>query len=189
MTDNDDWVEIQASLAGDEEAFTRLVRRYERTIAGQMWRFCRNAATCEELVQDVFVEAYFGLRNFRPQAPFEHWLRRIATRVGYRHWQKLSRQPRQTSLTEWDQADSASAAEKPSPEKALELLQNLLAQLPESDRLILALMYFEECPLAEIALRLKINVATAKMRVHRARQKLRTLVESKKLGEDWSWTD
>ena len=50
--------------------------------------FSRQPAVAEEMVQDVFVEAYLSLRGFRGSAPFAHWLQKIATRVGYRYWKR-----------------------------------------------------------------------------------------------------
>ena len=74
-----------------EQAYARLVRRYQSEIADQMWRFSRQVSVAEELVQEVFVEAYFSLAKFRGQSPLLHWLRRIATRVGYRYWKHEAR--------------------------------------------------------------------------------------------------
>jgi DNA-directed RNA polymerase specialized sigma24 family protein len=45
----------------------------------------------DQLVQDVFVEAYMSLKGFRGRAPFLHWLRRVATRVGFRYWKSRTR--------------------------------------------------------------------------------------------------
>ena len=78
--------DIRSTLDGNEDAYACLVERYEAQVFAQMWRFTRDRLVLEELVQDVFVEAYLSLARFRGEAPFLHWLRRIATRVGYRFW-------------------------------------------------------------------------------------------------------
>ena len=69
-----------------------------------MWRFTRDRVQWEELVHDVFVEAYLSLRSYRGEAPLLHWLRKIATRVGYRWWKHRNRQKVETSLElqDWD---------------------------------------------------------------------------------------
>src|SRR5205823_1846197 len=56
-----DLADIRASLRGDGEAFARIIRRYQDTLARRMARIARDAAGVEELVHDVFVEAYFSL--------------------------------------------------------------------------------------------------------------------------------
>ena len=62
--DQNDQNDIQASLNGDEQAFARLVRKYEQQVADLMWRFTRDRQQLAELVQDVFVEVYFSLPRF-----------------------------------------------------------------------------------------------------------------------------
>ena len=59
---------------GDPEAYRRLIERHQDHVARILWRFSRDRRTHEELVQDVFVEAYLSLGNYRGKAPFEHWL-------------------------------------------------------------------------------------------------------------------
>lgn len=107
-----DWADVQASLGGDHDAYARLVRRYQQTIGVTMWRFTRQRQLWEELVHDVFVEAYLGLNGYRGRAPFSHWLRRIATRVGYRFWKRRRRQERELPL---DEAANAAVSETTRP--------------------------------------------------------------------------
>ncbi|WP_320042103.1 sigma factor [uncultured Desulfobacter sp.] len=71
---------VTASLDGDADAYRRLVERYQGRIASRMRRFTRDPVMLEELVQDVFVQAYLGLRGYRAHASFIHWLGRIATK-------------------------------------------------------------------------------------------------------------
>ncbi|MBI2266264.1 MAG: hypothetical protein HYU64_14030, partial [Armatimonadetes bacterium] len=66
--------EIRACLAGDGDAFARIVLRHQKQVAARMWSFARNRSVLEELVHDVFVEAYVSLKTYRGTAPFQHWL-------------------------------------------------------------------------------------------------------------------
>jgi len=172
-----DQADITASLNGDEQGYARLVARYEAVIATQMWRFTRDLSTHEELVQEVFVEAYTSLSGFRGHAPFEHWLRRIATRVGYRYWRKESRErDRRAAIEEWRRTAILPAVDQ-SPSQAGECLFKLLETLPPKDRLVLTLFYFEGWDMAEIADRVGWSRTLVKVRAHRARRKLRTMLE------------
>jgi len=179
-----DWREVQQSLAGDDAACARLFGRYTEDVGRQMRRFSRNAGVCEELVHEVFVEVYLSLRHYRHRGvPFGHWLARIATRVGYRHWKQQSRRRVNVPLDgvevaarEGDNSEAASAAA---------LLQSLLARLAAADRLVLTLMYFEDCSVLEIAERTGWNRAMVKMRVYRARRRLKEIIEKHKLLEQF----
>jgi len=93
-----DWEDIAATLDGDEDAYQRLVGRYQPQMGRYLWRYAHNAADWEILVQDVFVEGYFSLSRFRGDGPFEAWLRRIATRVGYRYWKQRAKDRAHTAL-------------------------------------------------------------------------------------------
>lgn len=173
-----DWLDAQASLRGDGEAYARIVRRHQDTVAAWLWRFTRDRRTCEELAQDTFVEAYFSLRSFRGRSPLVHWLRKIATRVGYRHWKTQKRRGTLVALdavaeppaSHDDAAGSAEAAER---------LRAVLAELPPRDRLVLTLMYLEGCSVAEAADLTGWSQTLVKVQAHRARKKLKALLEKR----------
>ena len=183
--DETDRQDIQASLGGDEAAFARLIRRYEPSVASLAWRFARDAAAREELVQDVFVEAYFSLDGFRGDAPLEHWLRRIATRVGYRFWKRRAREGREVPLAD---LDPPAAAVEMDPSAAGAAVHALLARLPSPERLVLTLMYFDDCSVSEIAGRMGWTRAMVKMRAYRARRRLKAVAQREHLLEKLGWT-
>ena len=178
--------DIVACLDGDKDSFERLVRRYERQITRLMWRFSRDPAECEELVQEVFVEAYFSLSSYRGRAPFLHWLRKIGTRVGYRFWKQKEKGKAFISLADFDgiEKEQKNAVDT---QAAAQLLHSLLARLPKADRLVLTLMYFEQYSTREIADMMGSNRAMVKMRALRARKKLRAIAEKENLLEKLGW--
>ncbi|MDK1022227.1 MAG: RNA polymerase sigma factor [Candidatus Hydrogenedentes bacterium] len=181
VVSDEDRQDIRQSLVGDEEAYARIIGRYQPKIAAQMWRFSRDAAVVEELVQEAFVEAYLSLGKFKGRAPLLHWLRKIATRVGYRYWRKRTReQGRREALAR--RADELVPPQGTSPSEAGEYLHTLLAQLPVEDRLVLTLHYFEARDTREIAERMGWTRSLVKVRAHRARKKLKTLLEEAGYG-------
>jgi RNA polymerase sigma-70 factor (ECF subfamily) len=183
--DETDGQDILASLGGDEAAFARLIRRYEPAVAALAWRFAREPATREELVQDVFVEAYFSLGGYRGDAPFGHWLRRIATRVGYRFWKRRSRASREVPLAD---LDPPAAPGEMDPSAAGAAAHALLSRLPPPERLVLTLMYFDDCSVREIAERMGWTRAMVKMRAYRARRRLKAVAQREHLLERLGWT-
>ncbi len=168
-----DRLDIRASLEGEEDAYARLVRRYQPLVSAQMWRFTRDRDILAELAQDVFVEVYLSLGSYRGRAPFLHWVRRIATRVGYRYWKRQARERRRrVAFAEWKRSPPSLGMD-PSPSEAAVYLQALLEQLDPPDRLVLTLQCFEGCNTREIADRTGWSRALVKVRAHRARCKLR----------------
>ena len=170
--------DVEASLRGDDDAFARLIGRYQPQVFKQMWRFSRDAQAVEELVQDVFVEVFKSLKGFRGDAPFLHWTRKIATRVGYRYWKRNARQRRLQQELGKNYVEVVSNPETRPSSEAAESLFRILATLSPKDRLVLTLIYFEECTTAEAAARTGWSETLVRVRAHRARQRLR-----KKLDE------
>jgi RNA polymerase sigma-70 factor (ECF subfamily) len=189
FVENTDWPDVTASVKGDEEAYGRLVRRYEKPITGLLWRFTRDPAQCEELVQQVFVDAYFSLKTYRGDAPLLHWLRKIATRTGYRFWREKAKE-QETPLPESDLLEEIEAVEEDriDPAETAAVLHALLSRLPPDDRLVLTLMYFEECSTQDIAERIGWTRAKVKTQALRARRKMKEIAEREHLLEKLGWT-
>ena len=169
--------DVRQSRQGDSDAYRRLIERHQEHVSGILWRFSRDRLVHEELVQDVFVEAYMSLRSYRGKAPFEHWLSRIATRVGYRYWKQTARR-RETenfTLEEWDRVPDGSA-EQMDPSEAASLVHRLLAQLRPRDRLVLTLRYLEGCDVAETARRTGWTRGMVKVQTLRAKKRLEKLI-------------
>jgi RNA polymerase sigma-70 factor (ECF subfamily) len=173
-----DWGDVQASLGGDNEAYGRLVQRHQQNIGAYMWRFTRDRGQWEELVHDVFVEAFFSLSGYKGRAPLLHWLKKIATRVGYRYWKQRGRLRREVPLDDETLDAAACGDNAESAEQAAELVHQLLARLSHRDRLVLTLMYLEENSVAEIAELTGWSESLVKVQAHRARQRLKRICDS-----------
>ena len=171
----EDLEDIRCVLAGDPDRYARLVERHQRTIALYMWRFSREPATCEELVQTVFVQAYLSLAKYRGEAPFQHWLKKIATHVGFNHWKKKKRE---RIWVQWEiERTPAPATERRAASvDDRDLLYRLLEQIPPAERILLTMIYLEEMETAEIAELLGSSQTLVRVRAHRARARLRKLL-------------
>jgi RNA polymerase sigma-70 factor (ECF subfamily) len=189
-TDLADWEDIQATLDGDDDAYARLIGRYQGAIAGLMWRFSRQPDVHEELVQRVFVTAYFSLNTFRGDGHFFSWLRTIGIRVGYKWWEERDKKPSSQHQSLETVVEELSDDERQTgitPEKASDLLHRLLERLAGPDRLALTLYYLEGNNMREIGRSMGCSEDAAKMRVYRAREKLRDIVEKENIMEEIQW--
>ncbi len=183
MQDSDaqDLADVEAVLEGDGEAYAALVERHSQAVQKQMRNFTRDAGQVEELAQDVFVEAYLGLAKFRGDAPFRHWLARIATLTGYKFWKKRDKDKNKIALSETYEPAAPPGRESGDPEAAAALLYDLLATLSTEDRMAMTLMYLEKLGQDDIAERMGWTRVMVAVRLYRAKQKL------KKLGEQEPW--
>ena len=174
--------DLARSLDGDGEAYARIVGRHQDAMARRMRLFARQPTVVEELVQEVFVEAYYSLSGFRGDGEFAAWLSRIATRVGYRHWKRTRRTKEVGRENSWWRDVSERTADVVDPAVATRVVHGLLEQLPPRDRLVLLLIYVEGRSVDEAARLAGWSKTMVKVQAFRARRKLRAILE--RLGID-----
>ncbi|HEV8629673.1 MAG TPA: sigma-70 family RNA polymerase sigma factor [Thermoanaerobaculia bacterium] len=160
---------VAASRRGDHAAFGVLVRLHERRVFRLAGRFFRRREDVEEVAQETFLRAWRKLDGYRADAPFEHWLTRICLNCCY------ERLRRRQLRTEELQPETA-AAPAHDPTVGLEV-ERLLRRLSPADRFVLLLLDGEGWSVEEIADRLGWSGANVKVRAHRARKRLRRLLE------------
>jgi RNA polymerase sigma-70 factor (ECF subfamily) len=175
---------IAAVLNGDTASFEPLIAKYQPRIFGTARRYARRESEVEDIVQEVFIKAFQRLSSYRGEAPFEHWLMKLAVRTCY-DFLRVHQRSRETILTEltteehsWlERCVQDSAQAKPEDTGARELVQRALAMLPAPARLVLTLLEIEERPVKEIAELTGWSVPLVKVRAFRARREMRKIVE------------
>jgi len=165
---------IQSTLAGDDEAFAELVRRHKHRVFSIAARFTRSDAELDDLSQEIFIKAYRQLAKFRGEAPFEHWLARVAVRTCYDHLRK-SRHDRDAVALDDVELPSTDNIE---PRRAREVLDFALAKLSPEERLVITLLELQERTVREIAALTGWSEANVKVRAFRARQSLKKILET-----------
>ena len=164
---------IPSTLAGDDEAFAELVRRHKRKVFGIAARFARNDHELDDICQEIFVKAYQKLKSFRGEAPFEHWLSRIAVHACYDFLRQARRDRTNVSLDAIDVAVQDNAG----PREAAEILRWAMARLSAEERLVITLLELEEKTVRETAELTGWSEANVKVRAFRARQALKKILE------------
>jgi RNA polymerase sigma-70 factor (ECF subfamily) len=170
---------IAASRRGDADAFTQLVRRHERRVFRLASRFFSARDEVEDAAQDTFLRVWEKLGTYRQRAPFEHWLTRVCLNCCYARLRKRSSDPLSPAHVSLDRAPLEMAALESrgaDPDARLEAAE-LLARLDPRDRFVLTLLHGEGRSTEEIADLLGWSRSNVKVRAHRARRKLRRLIE------------
>jgi RNA polymerase sigma-70 factor, ECF subfamily len=165
---------VHASVAGDEDAFAELVRRHQARVFRLAGRFFRQRQDVEEVAQETFLRAWLKLGTYGGRAPFEHWLTRLCLRCAYDRLRRPGRSP--AELAAYPGVEEAAEGPPPDPTARLEV-ERLLARLQPADRFLLVLLEAEGWSVAEIAERLGWSRVNVKVRAHRARQRLRRVLE------------
>jgi len=169
---------IEDVLAGRDGAFIQLVTRYRRKVFAMSARFARDRDDLDDICQDIFIKVYENVGKFRSDAPFEHWLSRIAIRTCYDALRKRRKEKGNVPLdTIHYQIAAESGEDHLAAEQARSLLEMGMAQLNPAERLVITLLELEEKPVREIAELTGWSETNVKVRAFRARQKLKHILE------------
>ena len=171
---------LQRIRRGEPQAFAELVARYQRPLFGFLGRMGLSQAHAEDLAQETFLRAWSHLSDFSPErAQFSTWLFTIAHNLACNFLQSAA-QRREV----FGQGPEEPACAQPGPEQHLARgqdqarLQAALRQLPMAERSVLALVYVQELALADVARIEGDSLSAVKTRVHRAKQRLRSLLQA-----------
>jgi RNA polymerase sigma-70 factor (ECF subfamily) len=146
------------------------VRRHQARVFRLAGRFFRRHEDVEDAAQETFLTAWRKLDGYRASAPFEHWLTRVCLNCCYG---KLRAGRRERLIGALENEPAVAAGD---PDARL-VVERLLAQVAPADRFILLLLDGEGWSVREIAERLGWTAVNVKVRAHRARRRLRRLLE------------
>jgi len=172
---------------GDQSAFEELVRKYQQTVLNLAYHYIGHRHDVEDVAQKVFTKIYFSLPKFDIRRPFFPWLYRIATNQCYDELRRIRRQKIRTfselSIEEAGNIEKLISQNEVLPDSADNqqemhaLLHKILDQLPDPQRLAITLRDIELVPYAKMAEILHCTEQAARLKVFRARARLKTLVE------------
>ncbi len=173
---------IQEILSGNDDAFSTLVRKYQKQVHALAWQIIGDFHIAEEITQDSFLKAYMELKNLKEPQRFAGWLSVITRRRCFA-WLRKKRMCTQSleHLEESDSEQIEAAAysayvveekERSTTETQRDVVKKLLAKLQESERTVMTLHYFGEMTCAEIGEFLGVSANTIKSRLRRAQQRL-----------------
>jgi RNA polymerase sigma-70 factor, ECF subfamily len=180
----DDRQHIDRCLAGESEAFTFLVEKYQDRLFNSVLRVTDHAEDAADAVQDAFINAYQSLASFKGDAEFFTWLYRIAfnTAVTIRRRRKnaVSLEARRGSDPTIDPVDPSAESRPGASMERLEdesVLMAALNRLSAEHRTVLVLKDIDGMKYEEIAEVMGIAIGTVRSRIHRARAELKDLLE------------
>ena len=171
---------IRRILQGDQDAFSPLVKKYQKGVHSLVWRKIGDFHIAQEITQDAFLKAYKKLGTLKDHTQFPGWLYVIAANL-CSDWLRRNRLPME-SLDAGDAngVDKVSysqyVAEKQATEAdetRREVVKKLLQKLPESERTVMTLHYLGEMTIKAISEFLGVSPNTVKSRLRRARSRLK----------------
>ena len=174
---------IAAVLKGDSSSFEPLVQKYSPRVFATARRYARRESEVEDIVQEVWLKSFEKLASFRGEAPFEHWLMRLAVRTCYDFLRghQRNRESAFSELTEaeedWLERFVVEPNSAPEDSDAAKLLVNrVMEKLSPQARLVITLLEIEDRSVKEIAELTGWTVPLVKVRAFRARGEMRKIL-------------
>ena len=167
---------VQQARAGDQAAFEQLVRETYADTYTLAYRLTGHEEDARDVVQESYLRAYRGLKRFRGDAQFTTWLYRITANCATTHLGKASRRRTEQLPDDFALADPNPEVDPSARADATLLrdrLEGALDDLPPKLRAVVVLRDVYDLPHEAIAAELGISESAAKVRLHRARKKLR----------------
>jgi RNA polymerase sigma-70 factor (ECF subfamily) len=172
---------VRKAQEGDVDAFESLVKTYQQRVYAVCRRLTGTHQAADDLAQETFIKAYFALGTFDCRWPLYPWLRRIAVNASLNY---LKARGRETSLDDGRRAERLANPGPTAdlPEERLERaefearFERSVASLPEEQKSVFVLKFYEGLNYEEIARSLDVPAGTVMSRLNRARQKLRALL-------------
>jgi len=167
---------IEQALAGNQSAYADLVRRHQRFVFTLALRFAKNREDAEEIAQDCFVKAYKSLSQFQRQSKFSTWLYTIVYTTAMSTLRK--KRVETSSIDEHDNImqieDHSNGFDNNAENRSRSFyLNQAIAQLLPDDATVITLFYQGEQSIEEIGQTMGIETNTVKVKLFRARQRLK----------------
>jgi RNA polymerase sigma-70 factor (ECF subfamily) len=161
--------------------FTDVFSEYERPIYNYLFRMTENETEADDLTQETFVRVHRGLPTFRGESSLSTWIYRIATNVSFDHFRRRATQQAKTAVpleestpdVEWVDEAPSSPEQLAAQSEMSECVDGFVDRLPPSYRAVLVLHDMQGLKNREIAEVLDCSLDNVKIRLHRARKKLR----------------
>ncbi len=177
LSDND---LIMQAIAGNQNAYADLVKRHQRFVFTLALRFAKRREDAEEIAQDTFVKAYRSLTSFQKQAKFSTWLYSIVytTSMTFLRKKRLitSSIDDENNFLQIENSGSFDINNAENKSRSFYLNEAIQQLLPD-DAIIITLFYKAEQSLEEIAKVLGMEATTVKVKLFRARQRLKEKLE------------
>lgn len=179
MTGRSDLELIEGFQRGEEKAFNEIVLRYQEKVYWVVRRFVNDHDEADDVVQEVFVKAYHALRSFRSESGLYTWLYRISVNLSLNYLRRLKIRDflRVDLILEEEDTETERPDEVLEKEEERALIEEAVKRLPEKQKAVFVLRYYEEMPYEEIAKILKTSVGGLKANFFHAVRKIEEYVK------------
>jgi RNA polymerase sigma factor (sigma-70 family) len=173
---------ISQVLEGDKQSYAQLIKRHQRFVFTLALRFSKSREDAEEIAQDCFIKAYRALHTFKQTSKFSTWLYRIVytTSMTFLRKKRLDTQSidDESSIIQLESRISDLSSNEVEHKSKMVFVNLAISRLLPDDAAIITLFYQGEQSLEEIGQTLGMEANTVKVKLHRARHRLKEKIEN-----------
>lgn len=164
---------------GDKASFDLLYEKYKNMALRTAYLITGNRSDSEDVVQDTFLKVWLHCAELKNEGGFKAWMMQILVRTAYKSSKKKSRElPDEEIMRKADKGQGISFAEEVIAREEAKAIAEAVKSLPIKQRTVVALYYYQQCGVSEIAAMLGVFEGTVKSRLHTARKRLREKLEA-----------
>ncbi|NJN42973.1 MAG: RNA polymerase sigma factor [Flammeovirgaceae bacterium] len=169
---------IERCLRGDRKAYYKLYTLYSKSMYNVSYRIVNERDDAEDVLQESFISAFRNLKNYRGDATFGAWIKRIVINKAINHVKRRKMVPLNEQMDIEEELEETSFDEFPF---SIEQVRSAIEKLPDGYRTVLSLYLIEGYDHQEIGEIMSISESTSKSQFNRSKKKLREILEGGKL--------
>ena len=164
----------------ESEILGNLVKEHQALVKSIVYKYCKNGEDAKDLVSEVWTKVSLSIDGYKEEKDFVKWVAAIAHNTCIDYLRKRSTRVPSETFDEEKNSDVLTENENALAKDRIEVLKEALALMPEEDSLFIILHYFNGLSVKEMGKRFNLSQNAAKVRLYRAREKLRDSL--KKIG-------
>lgn len=170
-------IELMSSEKSREKGVRLMMDAYQSRLYWHIRRLIIDPDIAQDVLQDTFIKAYQKFHQFKQDSQLYTWLYRIATNEALQQLSKMMKMQKSDEGTEYHLQNLVAESASPDADEIQILLQQAIQSLPEKQKLVFTLRYYDELPYEEISKILDMSVGTLKTNYHYAKQKVETFIK------------
>lgn len=171
-------IELMSSDKTREKGVSSMMDAYQSRLYWHIRRLIVDHDLAQDVLQDTFIKAYQNFHQFKRDSQLYTWLYRIATNEALQQLNKLKRMQKSDEGSEYHLQNLVADNVSAEAEEIQILLQKAIHSLPEKQKLVFSLRYYDDLPYEEISKIVDMSVGTLKTNYHYAKQKVEDYIKS-----------
>ena len=170
-------IELMSSEKTREKGVRSMMDAYQSRLYWHIRRLIVDHDLAQDVLQDTFIKAYQNFHQFKQDSQLYTWLYRIATNESLQQLNKLKKMPKREEGSDYPPQNLVAENGSAEADEIPNLLQKAIQSLPEKQKLVFTLRYYDDLPYEEISKIVDMSVGTLKTNYHYAKQKVEDYIK------------